>query len=147
MASNYEEDRAVQKFTHKLAALAFVTISDVEASFVTLKTQIPVGMEEYNAYFYANYVNGVPAGGRRRALAPRYAVHLWNQYDSTIEGLAKTNNVLEGWHNRFHMLMEKNHPHLHAFLKEILKEQGDTEIYVVELVLLRKIGNECNKVK
>ena len=64
---------------------------------------------------------GVSARERRRALAPRYAVHLLNQYDSTIEGQATTNNVLEGWDNRFHMLMGKNHPHLYAFLRGILK--------------------------
>ena len=35
--------------------------------------------------------------------------------------------------------MGKNRPHLYAFLKENLKEQGDTEIAVVELSLGRKI--------
>ena len=35
--------------------------------------------------------------------------------------------------------MGKNYPHLYAFFKEILKEQGDTEIAVVEHSLERKI--------
>ena len=55
-----------------------------------------MGMEEYIAYFDATHVNGVSTRGRRRALAPRYAIHLCNQYDSAIEGHAKTNNVSEG---------------------------------------------------
>ena len=47
---------------------------------------------------------------KRKAWAPRYATHMWNQYDSTIEGQAKTNNVSEGWNNRFHILMEQITP-------------------------------------
>ena len=119
-----------------MAALAFAPISDVEASFATLKTQTPIGMEDYIAYFGATYVNGVPARGRRRALAPRHDVHLRNHYDSTIEGEGNTKNVLEGWHTRFDILMGK---HLYAFSKEILKEKSDTVIAMVELSLERKI--------
>ena len=49
VAYNNDEDKTVKEFTHKLTALALVPISDVEASFATLKTQTPVGMEEYIA--------------------------------------------------------------------------------------------------
>ena len=126
----------MKEFTHKLAAESLVLVSDVEASFAPLETQTPIGMEDYIAYFGATYVNGVPARGRRRALAPRHDVHLRNHYDSTIEGQGKAKNVLEGWHTRFDMLMGK---HLYAFSKEILKEKGDIEIAMVELSLGKKI--------
>ena len=45
------------------------------------------------------------------------------------------NNV----HNRFHLLMEKNHPDVYFCINNFLKEQGDTEIAIVELSLGRKI--------
>ena len=64
---------------------------------------------------------------------------LWNQYDATLAGVAKTNNVSEGWHNRFRIVVGKHHPDLYSAFKELQKEQGDTEIYIVELSLGRKI--------
>ena len=78
-------------------------------------------------------------GGRRRPLPPRYAVHLWNQYDPTREGKPKTNKGVGG-HNCFHLLvMNRAHPDLYTFIKELKKEQGDTQIAVVELSFWRKI--------
>ena len=59
-------------------------------------------------------------------MAPRYVTHLCNQYDATIDGQAKTYNVSEGWHNRFYLLIGKDHPDLYVLLKNIQKEQGDT---------------------
>lgn len=121
------------------AALAFVPISDVECYLLALKNAAPEEMSDWVEYFDRTYVTGKPAAGRRRAVPPRYRPHLWNQHDAVKEGLAKTNNVSEGWHNRFHVLMGKNHPDIYSFIKEIMKEQGDTEIAVVELSLGRKV--------
>ena len=45
---------------------------------------------------------------------------------------AKTNNGSEGWHNRFRLLVSKAHPDLYVLMKQLRKEQGDTEIAVVE---------------
>ena len=84
-AYNNPEDRTIKEFVHKLAALVFVPISDVEDAFATLQPRAPQELDEYVEYFDATYVNGVPARGRRRALASRYAIHLWNQYDATID--------------------------------------------------------------
>ena len=95
----------------------------MKTSFATLKTRAPAEMAKYVAYFDATHVNGVAARGRCRASAPRYAPHLWNQHDATLEGTAKTNNVSEGWHNRFYMLMRKNHPDLYVFLQQIINKQ------------------------
>ena len=73
MAYNNPEDRTVKEYTHMLAAVAFVPISDVETSFATLKTRVLAEMAEYVAYFDATNVTSVAARGRRRALVPRYA--------------------------------------------------------------------------
>ena len=45
----------------------------------------------------------------------------------------------EGWHNRFQLLIVKIHPDVFAFIREMQKEQGDTEIAIVELSLERRI--------
>ena len=52
---------------------------------------------------------------------------------------ARTNNASEGWHNRFHLLLGKNHPDLYTALSEIQKEQRDTEIAVSELSMGRHV--------
>ena len=75
--------------------------------------------------------------GRRRVVSARYPIRIWNQYDAVVKRSAKTNNVSEGWHNRFQMLIGKNHEDVNSFVQEIQKEQGDTEIAVVELSLGR----------
>lgn len=96
-------------------------------------------MEEFVKYFDSTYVTGLPRRGRRNATPPRYPIHILNQYHPTVKGQVRTNNVSEGWHNRFHLLMGKNHQDLYNFIKPVQKEQGDTEIAIVKLSLERKI--------
>lgn len=133
-AYNNEDDRTIKDYTHMIAALAFVPISDVEEFFAISKEDAPEAMEEFVKYFHTTYVTGITRRGRRNAVPPKYPIHIWNQYDPTVEGQARTNNVSEGWHNRFHLLMGKSHPDLYIFIKSVQKEQGDTEIAVVELI-------------
>ena len=66
-------------------------------------------------------------------MRPRYDVALWNQYDSVIDDLDTTNNVSEGWHNRFRVVVAKHHPDLYSALQKFRKEQADTEVKVLEL--------------
>ena len=141
VAYNNRDDRAIKDFTHILAALtlAFFPISDVACYFARLKGIAPQEMKHYVNYFDATYVNGIPARGRRRAVPRKYPIHIWNQHDPAVEGLAKTNNVSEGWHDRFHLLMEEIHPDMYSCINNFLKEQGDTEIPIVKLSLGRKI--------
>lgn len=54
---------------------------------------------------------------------------------ATLNGQHRTNDVSEGWHNRFNILMGKNYPYLYSALKEFQKEQGNTEINLIELGL------------
>ena len=70
---------------------------------------------------------------------------LWNQYEATIAGLQRTNNLSEGWHNRFRLVVGKNHPDLYSALKEFQKEQADVEIAVAELSLGRSVKAEPKK--
>lgn len=45
----------------------------------------------------------------------------------------------EGWHNRFQVVVGKNHPSLYVFLSELQKEQSDVEIMIRQLQLGQKI--------
>ena len=92
-------------------------------------------------YFESNYIRGVRAVGRRRAIKVRYDPALWNQYDSVLQGNARTNNASEGWHNRFRILVGRSHPGLYSFLKDLQKEQADVEYMLRDLRLGKKIKN------
>ncbi|CAB0030720.1 unnamed protein product [Trichogramma brassicae] len=76
---------------------------------------------------------------KRAAIIPDYEPHLWNQREATLTGQHKTNNVSEGWHNRFRILVGKNHPDFYYLLRELQKEQADTEIAITEMCLNRRV--------
>ena len=48
---------------------------------------------------------------------------MWNVYQSDS---FKTNNHLEGWHNRLKRLVGKAHPNVYEFVEVIQKEQTAT---------------------
>ena len=70
---------------------------------------------------------------------PRYPTAIWNQYEAVLNDIARTNNMSEGWHSKFQMVVRKHHPSMYAFLKELQKEQSDTETIIRQLQLGQKI--------
>lgn len=49
-------------------------------------------------------------------------------YDSVLEGTASTNNLSEEWHNRFYVMIGKQHSSIYVLFDELQKEQADTEV-------------------
>lgn len=133
------EDRSVKRFTHMLLALAFVPEADVRASFRALRRECPPDLrglyDRFNEYFIA----GKPARGRREAVPPRYPPALWNQYTTAVNKSHRTNNVSEGWHNRFRLVVGRHHPDIYTAIAEIQKEQGYSEMCLVELSMGKKV--------
>ena len=76
---------------------------------------------------------------------PRYPPILWNQYEAVLEGTARTNNLSEGWHNRFQIVVGKHHPSLYAFLDELRKERRDVEIMISQMQIGQKIRRGAGK--
>lgn len=138
---NDPDDESIRNYSHMLLALAYLPPSEVPRMFRELYDDSPDELDELYQYFNEIYVNGVPARGRRRAVAPRYTPITWNQYDTVIANSHKTNNVSEGWHNRFRTMVGKPHPDIFKFIDEIKKEQGNTEVSLVELSLGRRVKN------
>ena len=82
------------------------------------------------------------ARGRRPPERPRYRLELWNVYDLVINKMARTNNQSEGWHNRFRIVVGRDHPSLYTFLTELQKEQGDTETMRSQIALGQTIKSD-----
>ncbi|KAK3931037.1 GPI ethanolamine phosphate transferase 1, partial [Frankliniella fusca] len=140
-AYNDPEDRSVKNAVHSLLALAFVPLDDVVDTFIALDRSLPAALREVSQYFDETYVRGPRARRQRRGVAqrPRYDPALWNTYDATLRDEHRTNNLSEGWHNRFQGVIGKNHPSIYAALGEIQKEQADTETMLHELTLGRRV--------
>lgn len=130
---NDPEDETIRVQTHMLAALAYVPCDEVPRVFRRLKNHLVEDLAPISEYFGEYYVLGRSGRGRRRAVPPRYAPAAWNQYEAALAGDHKTNNLSEGWHNRFNLLVGKAHPDLFSCIKEFQKEQSHTESMVAEL--------------
>ena len=131
---NDSKDRRIKRYTHMLVALAFVPLDDVKETFALLKSNMrEADFQPILKYFDKTYVNGVVARGRRQRVPPRYPPRIWNQYEAATRKEHRTNNVSEAWHNRFQIVVGKHHPDLFSALKELQKEQTDTESMVAEL--------------
>ena len=59
--------------------------------------------------------------------------------------MARTNNLSEGWHNRFRTIVARNHPSVYAFIVELQKEQSDTESMIRELQIGRRVKRPREK--
>ena len=105
------DDRSLREATHMTLALAFVPTDDIEEVFNKLYDDVPDSYVPIIQYF-ENYVIGRRARGRRRTVPPRFLLSKWNAYEATLQNQQRTNNIYEGWHNRFAQAIGKHHPSL-----------------------------------
>lgn len=137
----YTRDPIVRDYFHMMAALAYVPVQDVKVAYRALIRTTPdvPRLDEFNDYFGKTYVVGVRGAGQRPRVPPLYEPQLWNLYEATLEGRATTNNASEGWHNRFMTILQRKHPDMYSLLDALKKEQGDTQVAILELRLGRNI--------
>ena len=120
-------------------------MADVPKAFTALRAACPARLLPVYDYFKLNYIAGRPRRGTQRAIRPRYEPALWNQYATALAKSHRTNNVSEGWHNRFRLVVGKDHPDLYSCLLEFQKEQGFTEICLQELALGKRVKSAPTK--
>ena len=72
---------------------------------------------------FATYIDQTWMNGNFR---PR----MWNYYAHTGP---RTNNHLEGWHNRMKRISRKAHPNLYEILELFQREQAATEVAIQQL--------------
>jgi hypothetical protein len=69
---------------------------------------------------------------------PRFAIDLWNCYDSVLEDLPKTNNAYEGFQNGFAILLGASHPTIYKLVTGLKQQQSLTELKVNKFVALKE---------
>ncbi|CAI6361521.1 unnamed protein product [Macrosiphum euphorbiae] len=102
---NNPENRSIKIAAQMTGALAFVPPEKVVETFDELLEKVPDDYMPIAEYFEINYIRGRQARGRRKGTEPRFPPTLWNQYHAVLQRLARTNNLSEGWHNRFQVVV------------------------------------------
>ena len=116
----YREDANVNRFLRRTAALAFVPVRFVRLAWQAIKVSAPQlpCIQEFIRYFEDTWLVG------------NFPLTMWSvcQNDSF-----RTNNHLEGWHNRLKRLVGKAHLNVYEFVEVIQKEQTATEVSITQL--------------
>ena len=73
-------------------------------------------------YFEDTYIGRLRPGGHRRALL--FDLALRNMYDQTIGDLPRTNNAVEGWHQRFQANVGAYHPNFWKSIDILKRKQS-----------------------
>ncbi|KAL3675686.1 hypothetical protein R1sor_025634 [Riccia sorocarpa] len=71
---------------------------------------------------------GRPMRYGRTRRAPLFSIDLWNQYNSTLDHLPRTNNSVEGWNRRFSSLLAAANPVIWKFIDTLKSEQTMREL-------------------
>lgn len=122
-----------------ILALDFLPCDEVANTYNILKNFLCQNLLPVLEFFAETYIIGRPGRGRRKHIPPWYPPQLWNQHSAALTDGHKTNNISEGWHNRFRLVIGKHHSDLYSAFTEFKKEQVDTEITIAELSLGRKV--------
>ena len=61
-----------------------------------------------------------------------FAPRIWNVFSSDASS-PRTNNHLEGWHNKLKRIARKAHPNVFELVEIFKQEQSDTEVSIAQL--------------
>ena len=124
LQTRYAGDMEFALWCRCLPALAFVPEGDIFQAFEALidAPGFPRELDSVVDYFESNYIGNINRGGRRRQ--PLFPPSLWTQYQRTVDGLPRTNNSVEGWHNAFSGSINKAHPSVRALALRLQREEA-----------------------
>ena len=120
LVEQYTNDEEFRTTIRMIGALAFVSVADTIQAFESISEFSMEPAQVILDYFETNYVGELRRG---RRLASRFPHAMWNINTRVIENLARTNNDLEGWHNRFAGNFHGRHEHIWKFIN-ILKNDS-----------------------
>lgn len=131
MLRRYRQDADLALRIRMLPALAYVPPAQVSRLFRLVAQDIQQDAGALVHYFKSTYVEGAPVRngrpGRPLRAPPRYPPKMWNCSANFDDGMATTNNALEGWNRRFNSLVARAHPSIWRFLEKLKEEQEHTD--------------------
>ena len=117
------EDTAIRRFIQKSAAIVLVPLNFVQVLWNGLKAEMPDDekLERYTAHFDETWFEG------------HFRPRMWNYYRHRGR---RTNNHLEGWHNRMKRISWKAHPNLYEVLELFQREQAAPEVIILRVATM-----------
>ena len=115
----YENEDDFRLFCGQIDTLAFLPLEEVTEGMNHLKETVPEEAETLLHYFDATYVSGQLRHRRNmdddlrlnfRRSPQMFPPQRWNMHEVTMSDQPRTNNVAEGWNNKFHKLVGQDHP-------------------------------------
>ncbi|RWS21740.1 uncharacterized protein B4U80_09561 [Leptotrombidium deliense] len=131
--SLYEDENTLDNalYLRQIPALAFVPPDVIQGFSMLLDTDFfKNNMDTVLPlldYFEDTYL-GRPVGNGMNRRNPRFAIKMWNCFESVIDDLPKTNNSVEGWHRAFSSLIDCSHPTIWKFIDGIKQDQSINEL-------------------
>ncbi len=100
-------------------------MADLEDTFDTIVEECDDRVLSVTNGLEATYIRGHRNLRRRRAVPPQFPPELWNVYEQATENVARTTNVVEGWHSKFQKMLVVHHANIWKFLEEVRDEEHD----------------------
>ena len=136
LQERYGQDPAFVTEVRMIAALAFVPGNDVDNVFGLLN--LDPALDVILDYVEENYL-GVWCRGRFRR--PRFPYTWWGVYDRVLDDLPRTNNAVEGWHNRFNQHVGCRHANIWKIIDVIRKEEDISAVELTHILQGRPVVN------
>lgn len=130
LSNAYRDDENVKLYSKMLIALSFVPPEDVGGAFDELNESRPDNLENLYNYWEDTYVGRLR---RNRRASPLFPIIMWNMRGRVADGLPRTNNSIEGWHNAFQSSVACHHPTVYTLVDHLRCEQDLTEQTVSRL--------------
>lgn len=115
----------IRTFVGMIDALAFLPIAHLNLGVISLYNSIPDPIvRPLLDYFVSTYVYGrmIPFSNPPRRSPPMFQPNLWNQYENTLRGEHRTNNICEGWNHAFHILVGTTNPKFYQSVESLQKD-------------------------
>ena len=160
LAVPYNANPDFRLFCGMLDGLAFLPLEDVQEGMQYLRTNVPADppeAEDLLNYFDRTYVSGhyrqvqnqqmaplnnVPMQPlRMRHVPPLFPPAVWNVHDATVNNDPRTNNVCEGWNNKFFNLVGHYHPSVWRSIEWFQREEAT----VSTLMQQDAVGTQTHK--
>ncbi len=121
----YESDEEFRLFCGQVDALAFLPPKDVKDGMSYLRSTMPEEAAPLLEYSDSTYISGQlrhrrnitsksghlqPISIHLRRTPPMFPPEKWNMHHATLNNQPRTNNICEGWNNKFFRLVGHANP-------------------------------------
>lgn len=129
----YKNDPDTQSFIQKTNTLAFVPLSFVCIAWDAIKADAPPlpEVDDFNTYVESTWLNG------------NFLPHTWKYH---CHDGPRTNNHLEGWHNRLKRISRIAHPNIFELVEILKKGQAAMEVSIEQLARGGRVRAKRRKV-